>query len=283
MNAMKNHIIIDSACDLTSELIAGEDISMDCVPINLNVEGKLYVDDETLDIEAYLQLMDASKESVKTSAPSPESFLEKFKKGKNIFVVTLSSKLSATYQSAMLAKELYLEQYEEKFIHVFDSLTSSVGEAVIVMKIAELLKKGVGNTEVVEQINQFMKDSKTYLILDKFDNLVKTGRIKAHIAKLASVLNIKPICGSDGQGEIKMIGKARGFNRAVKQMVEMIGKNTPDLSERIVGITHVKCYEKAVAIKEEILRCLNVKDIVIQECRGVTATYGNRGGIVVAV
>jgi len=277
------NLVVDSGCDISKEKINHEQCNLSYVPLNLELEDKVYLDDEDLVIEDYLAHMEKSTVGVKTSAPSPNLFFERFKMGDNVFVVTLSSKLSATYQSAMTAKRMYLDEYGKKFIHVFDSLTASVGQGIIAMKISELIKKGTHSLEeVVEHVNNYMKDTRTYFILDKYDNLVKTGRINPYIAKIASFLNVKPICG-DQEGEIRLVDKARGYNKAVTKLVETIKNNTQNLEERIVAISHCKCYEKAVALKDEILKHLKVKDVLIEECKGVIATYANRGGIVMAL
>ena len=277
------NIIVDSGCDINKDLINSENCKISSVPINLQLQDKDFVDDENLDIEDYLVQMENSPVGVKTSAPSPNVFYEKFKAEGDAFVVTISSKLSATYQSAMTAKRMYAEECGKKFIHIFDSLTASVGQGVIALKIAELIEKGTHSMdEIVDQVNQFMATSRTYFILDRYDNLVKTGRIKPYVAKLASFLNVKPICG-DHEGEIKMIDKARGYSKAITKMVEIIKENTSDLEERVIAISHCKCYEKAVALKDEILKHMRVKDVLIQDCGGVIATYANRGGIVLAL
>ena len=276
-----NSLIVDSGCDISEDLIDHESCKLSYIPLNLQLDDKVYLDDENLDIEEYLVNMERSA-GVKTSAPSPELFFERFKFGDSVFVVTLSSKLSATYQSAMTAKRMYMEECSQKFIHVFDSLSASVGQGVIAMKISELMKKGLDNLDIAEQVDGFIKEMQTYFILDKYDNLVKTGRIKPYIAKLASFLNVKPIC-SAFEGEIKMADKARGYAKAVTKLVELVKANTPNIEDKVVAISHCKCYEKAVALKDEILKHLNVKDVLIQECRGVVATYANRGGVVVAL
>ena len=278
---MKNHLVVDSGCDINREMFKSDMCELSHVPLNLQVEDKVYLDDDALNLDEYLKHMEASTIAVKTSAPSPSLFLEKYKTGENVFVVTLSSKLSATYQSAMTAKDMYIEEYGKKFIHVFDSLTAAIGEGVIAMKIAELAKSGLSANEIVEQVNQFIEDMRTYFILDKFDNLVKTGRVKPYIAKVASFLNVKPIC-TEEEGEIKLLDKSRGYEKSLKKLVQIIKENTPDIESRVVAITHVKAIEKANALKEEI-KHLRPKDIIIQECRGITTTYANRGGVVVAL
>lgn len=277
------NIIVDSGCDVSTELIEGKNCALTRVPLNLQVGDTVYLDDENLNLDEYLTHMESTSVAVKTSAPSPGMFLERFKTGENVFVVTLSSKLSATYQSAVSAKDMYIEEYGKKFIHIFDSLTASVGEGVIALKITELAKKGLAPTEIVEQVNQYIKDMNTYFILDKFDNLVKTGRVSPYVAKIASFLNVKPICGENGEGEIKMIDKARGYTKAVAKLIKIIKENTPDVENRIISITHIKAYEKAIALKDELMATLRAKDIIIQECGGITTTYANRGGVIVAV
>jgi len=278
------NLVVDSGCDISEDVINHEKCNLSYVPLNLQLEDKVYLDDGTLDIDNYLNDMAKSPVGVKTSAPSPNLFYELFKSaGDSVFVVTLSSKLSATYQSAMTAKRMYLEECSKKFIHIFDSLTASVGQGVIAMKISELIKKGTHSMEeIVEHVNKFIQGARTFIILDKYDNLIKTGRIKPYIAKIASFLNIKPICG-DEEGEIKMVDKARGFSKAASKLVDFIKNNIPDVEERIVAISHCKCYEKAVALKNEVLKHLKVKDVLIEECKGVIATYANRGGLVLAL
>ena len=283
---MKSTIIVDSASDITvqalNEAASSEGISLSHVPLNLQIGEKVYVDDEELNLDEFIAHMESSPVAVKTSAPSPSLFFDKFGMSENIFVVTLSSKLSATYQSAMTAKDMYIEEYGKKFIHVFDSLTASIGQGVIAIKIAELLKKDLPGTEIIEEVNTFIKGMRTYFIIDKFDNLVKTGRINPYVAKVASLLNMKPICG-DQDGEIKMLAKARGYNKALTKLITMIKENTPDIETRTIGISHVKALDKAMELKNEFIKHLNPKNVVIQESRGVITTYANRGGVVIAL
>jgi DegV family protein with EDD domain len=274
-------IVVDSGSDMTKDMF---DCAFESVPLHLHVEDKTFIDDVNLDANEFLACMEASNVGAKSAAPSPSAFVEAYQGDEpSVFVVTLSSRLSGTYQSAMLAKDLYLEEYGKKFIHVFDSLSASMGEGIIALKVAELAKNGLKDLEIVEAIAQFRKHMGTYFLLDKFDNLVKTGRVKPYIAKIASMLNIKPICGADEEGQIKVFDKARGYNKAVKKLIEIIRDNTTDIENRIVGISHCQCYEKAVAFKDELLKVLRVKDVIITEAKGLITIYANRGGFVVSL
>ena len=93
---MFNNIVVDSACDINNEAIGNDICTVSRVPLNLELENKVYLDDENLDLDDFLHQMESSTDAVKTSAPAPGLFLEKFKLGENVFAVTLSSKLSAT-------------------------------------------------------------------------------------------------------------------------------------------------------------------------------------------
>lgn len=275
------NIVVDSGCDVQRDLVEGEGCVLTCVPLHLHFDDRVYVDDESLDVEAFLQHMESSPVGVKSAAPSPQSFMDKFKAEGSVFVVTLSSKLSGTYDAAVLARRMYLEEYGKKFIHVFDSLTASIGEGMVALKISELAKKGLSNLEIVHHVNSFMKNMRTYFILDKFDNLVKTGRINPAIAKIASLLNIKPVC-AEKNGMITMLDKARGYNKAVKRIIELIRENMPDPDNGVIGISHVRCKEKAQSFKDELLKALRVKTVFITEASGLIATYANRGGVIVS-
>ena len=275
-------IIVDSGCDIPKEMMPHEDAVIEMVPLNLQVEDKSFIDDEDIDIDGYLEAMAGSKAMAKTAAPSPGTFLSKFLGEESVFTITLSSALSSSYNSAMMAKQMYLDEIGSKFIHVFDSLSASVGEMIIAFKIREFAKKNLSNLEIVESVNKFIGEMRTYFILEKFDNLVKSGRINPAVAKIASLLSIKPICTGTRKGELAMAGKAKGFKKAIEKLIELIIEEKLDFENRVLAISHVKCIEKAIYFKDQVVQKITFKDIVIVEARGVIATYANALGIVIA-
>jgi len=271
-------IVVDSACDLTDEMKGGAIPHFDLVPLNLLVGEKQFVDDLNLDITEYIEYMESHSGEGKTAAPSPELFLESFKKAGDVFAVTVSSKLSGTYNSAMLAKQMYLNEIGEKFIHVVDSLSAGIGETLIVMKINECIKKNFSNIEIIATVNKFISEMRTLFILEKFDNLVNSGRLNPYVAKIASILSIKLICG-DHKGEIVLVDKVLGYKKTIARLIDIIQKHDLAFEERILGITHVKCLERALEFKNEILKKIDFKDVVICEARGIIATYAQKGGL----
>lgn len=272
-------IIADSCCDVTEEM--KKETGVELVPLTIRIGDKEYVDDESLDVKKYLQEMNNSKTAPKTSCPSIHDFLERFRDKKNIFVVTVSAALSGTYNSAMQAKAILQEEFKDRFIYVFDSMTAVVGETLVHLKLHEYLKKNMQNTEVVEKVNKYIKEMKTFFLLENMDNLVKSGRLSPIIAKAASMLNIKPIMGDDN-GTIRLVDKVRGYERAFRRLADIIGQEGSHLEERVLGIAHCNCLERALKFKELVMKKYPFKDVIVVEMGGVSSTYANEGGLVIA-
>ncbi|MCL2618777.1 MAG: DegV family protein [Defluviitaleaceae bacterium] len=274
-------IVADSGCELPPEVKNAPEPRVALAPLTLQIGDDIYVDDDDLDVDAYITAMENYSGAPKTAAPSPQSFIDRFAGSDSVFMVTLSSKLSGTYNSAMTAKNIYMEEGKARFAHVFDSLAASVGEYLIVNEILEVSEKTQDNNEIVSAVDKFIESMKTYFVLDKFDNLAKTGRVNPYIAQIASLLSIKPICQAIN-GEIAMLDKARGTAKAITKLVDLICKEGADFENKILAISHVKAPEKAAQLKDEVLKRVNFKKIVILECRGLCSTYASRGGIILS-
>lgn len=277
---MNFKIVGDSCCDLDGDL--KEKMKVEIVPLTISVLGKTYVDDDSLDVLELLKKMKKSTEVPKTACPSPNDYINAYKGEEDIFVVTLSSKLSGSYNSAVLARNLYLEENKEKFIHVFDSKSASTGQALIAMKIYELKKKGYSSEEVVKEVENYISEMKTFFILESLDNLIKAGRISSLKGKLATILSIIPIMRSTDIGEIALLENVRGAKKAFNRLIDVIGEQGVRLEEKILAISHCNCLDKALRFKEEVAKKHNFKDIVIFETHGISTVYANDGGLIVS-
>ena len=274
-------IVVDSGCDISDETIAAKKINLQRIPLDMRIGDEDFVDDENLDIDDYLEKMLAYKEAVKTSAPSPGLFKKGFEDAQSVYVVTISQKLSGSYNSAVVGRRLALEDDPGKFIHVIDSKSASAAMQSIVLKIQEFIQKNFSDLEIVEKISEFLKTLKTYILFERYDNLVKTGRLKPYIARIASILSIKPICYAN-DGEIEMLDKVRGYKKAVSRLIEIMINDKVDFASRVLSITHVRCYEKALALKDAILAKIKFKEVIITSATGICTTYANKGGIVIS-
>ncbi|SCG82218.1 UPF0230 protein [Proteiniborus sp. DW1] len=277
---MKFKVIADSCCDLNDEL--RKSMAVNIVPLTIHIDDKAYVDDKNLDIKELLRVMSSSESAPQTASPSPGDFMKEYEEAENVFVVTLSSMLSSTYNHAMMARKMVLENLPNKFIHVFDSFSASIGETLISLQILETLRYEQNPHKVVEKVNEYIGNMKTFFVLESLENLIKAGRITSLKGLIASLLSIKPIMRGTENGEIALVENVRGSKKALKRLVEIIGEQGEKLEDKILGIAHCNCLEKAMKFKEEVIRRYNFKDIIIVETAGISTVYANDGGLIIA-
>ncbi len=275
---MNYKIVADSSCDLNEEL--KEKLNISLVPFKIDVDDNQYIDNEEMDTMELIDAMKNSPNPVRTSCPSPGDFVSEYRKADNIFAVTISSQLSGTYNSAVLAKDMIKDEEPEKFVHVFDSKSASIGETLVAIKIQELIENKLSNLEIVEKVESYIDGMKTFFILESLDNLIKNGRISKTKGLIANVLNLKPIMGSTDNGEIRLVENVRGTKKAFKRLVEIIGETGEKFEEKILAISHVNAFEKAEELKKEIQSRYNFKDIILVKTAGLSTAYANDGGII---
>jgi len=276
---MDTRVIVDSCIDFNSEVFGQEDY-MERIPFKIVIDGEEIID-KNLDIDLLLKKMRNSKNKIVTACPSPHEFLEALKKCKNNFVVTISQKLSGSYNSAMLAKEMLKEELPDSFVHIFDCKTAASGADLVVLKIKQLLEENVHNSQIIEQVNEYIDNMKTLFVLERLDNLAKNGRISNTKALMGSLLQVIPIMSDNGDGEIILKEQVRGKKKAFNRLIEIIGEESIDFNNRVIGIGHVNAREKAEKLKEEIKNKYEFKEIIIFEAGGLSAVYADDGGIVV--
>jgi fatty acid-binding protein DegV len=114
------------------------------------------------------------------------------------------------------------------------------------------------------------------------ENLVKAGRISPLVAKVTSILNVRPIMVGTEEGTIRVHEKVIGAKKAFRRFVEVIGEEGTNLEDRILGIAHCNCLEKAVEFKNEVLKRYKFKDVVIVKTAGISSVYANEGGLIIA-
>lgn len=275
---MDYRIVADSSCDLNKEL--KERLSISLVPFKIDVDNRKFIDNEEMDTMELINAMKDSPNPVRTSCPSPGDFVMEYRKADNIFAVTISEKLSGTYNSAVLAEKMIKEENPEKFVHVFDSKSASIGETLVALKIQELIEDKFNNLEIVEKVEKYINEMKTYFLLESLDNLIKNGRISKTKGILANVLNLKPIMGDDGEGNIRLVENVRGTKKAFKRLAEIIGETGEKFEEKVLAISHVNAFEKAEELKREIESMYNFKDIILVKTAGLSTAYANDGGII---
>lgn len=279
---MDYKIIVDSCGELTDEMKKSG--IYQTASLSMQIDGTNIVDDETFDQKDVLRRIADSAECPRSSCPSPEKYMELYAGSeKRIYVVTLSSELSGSYNSAQLGKKLYEEEYGDKKIYVFNSCSASVGETLIALKIQECETEGMTFDQVVSATESYIDGQHTYFVLENLDTLRKNGRLTGLKSIVASALNIKPVLGSTPQGTICQLGQARGIKRALVRMTDCISGDAEDPEKKILGISHCNCYERAKEVERILLEKLHVKGSFIVNTAGISTMYANDGGVIVVI
>ena len=280
LETKKVKVIVDSTADLPQELAEKYDI--DIVPVYIHYEDKIYADGIDLKVEDYYKMLREFKELPTTSAPSPKDFLDKIsesmKSYSSIFITTLSSKLSATYQSARIVTK----RIKDKQIHLIDSKFGSGVLAFISLAIAKLARRGVPEEEIVRKAEEIRDESLLVGYVDNLDNLKKSGRISNLRFFVGNLLKAKPIIElKDGVLEPvdKAAGKEKAQNRVIKEILGRIKKN----KQYDLMITHGDDKEAADKIMKELETKIPLGEKIINYLTPALATHLGIGTIVVSL
>lgn len=278
---MSYKIVVDSCCELPEEY--HNDPRFEFVPLELSIGDYSIYDDDDFDQVDFIGRIAESPLCPKTACPSPEKFMEAYHcDAERVYCITLSGKLSGSYNSAVLASELYAETYGEKQIYVFDSESASVGETQLVLYLMKLEEKGLPFDEIVKKTNEYRDNVHTYFVLNNIETLRKNGRLSGLKALVASTLNIKPILAGE-KGNIIQKGQGIGIKKGLAKMVDIICDEVKKTEQRVLIISHCNAPERAEKVKEMILAKLQFADVLILNMRGVSTTYANDGGIIVTM
>lgn len=277
---MSYKIIGDSSTDLNRELKEKGNITL--VPLTLQIDDEEIVDDEQFDQAYMLERVRNSKGELKSACPSPEAFMEHFEDGDDIYVITLSSQLSGSYNSAELAKNIYLEEHPDKNVLIIDSRSASVGQTLLAKQLGEWLDDGMEFEEASKCILQYRDELNTKFVLESLEVFRRNGRLSNMKAAICETLNIKAVMTGLPDGTVDKADQARGMKKALEKMAIAIKKDAFKPEERILGLAHCNNYERALYAKELILKQVNFKDVIIVDTRGISSLYANDGGIIAA-
>lgn len=280
----KYKIVVDSCCELPDEYVNDERFTS--VPLELEVGGLRIKDDHTFDQADFLAKVAACPECPKSSCPDPEAYMNAYSADvERVYVITLSAKLSGSYNSAFLASTLYEEELEEEFgprkIHVIDSKSASVGETQIALKLIELEEAGLSFEEITKQIDEYRDSVGTFFVIDNLDTFIKNGRIHGIKAAVATTLSVKPILAGE-DGDIVQLGQALGMKKALNKMIEIIISKNIDMRGRRILISNCNCRERAQKVAEMLTNTIKA-EVTILDMRGVSSMYANDGGVIVTL
>lgn len=214
---MNTRIIVDSTADLMPEFKS----RVHTVPLTVNFGDEEFIDGVTIDHKTFYEKLIESDVLPTTSQATPDAFMKEFEKAKEAgdaaVVITLASKFSGTYQSATIAAA----EYEN--IYIVDSASAAMGSGILVELAFRLLDDGKSAEEIAKILEEEKKKIIIVALVDTLEYLKKGGRVSKAVAFAGGVLNIKPVL-SVIDGEIHMLGKARGSKMGNNLLVEEINK-----------------------------------------------------------
>lgn len=264
-------ILVDSSSDYLVEEALNNNIEM--IPISITVGECTYIDGQNITRNDFFELLINSREFPKTSQPSPQIFLDIFEdakqKGDDLIYIALSSGLSGTYQTAMMAKNMV--GYEN--IYIIDSLTATFAIKVMADHARALVGQGVSAPEIVSRIEALKSHVKVLAALDTLEYLAKGGRLNKGVAAIGNLANIKPVIALSGDGGISVLGKALGRNKAGSLVLQHLHQFTIDDSFPIYPI-----YSYGTVNCERFEEHLKAENFSIEERRQIGPTIGTHIG-----
>ena len=274
---MKVKIVTDSGSDLSLEL--AKKLGITIVPVYIYFGDKAYKDG--VDIgpdELYKRLVEGPIYPT-TTQPMPADFAETYtalaKDADAIVSIHLPTKVSGTYNAALQGLEIAKPKCE---VHVFDSLSVSVGLGLIVIAAAQAASRGGKLAEVLEETKKAINNTQIRALLETLQYLLKGGRITKTKALVGTLLNVKPIL-TMRDGELVQAGMARSYAKGIEQLFEFV-KNRPNLRE--VGISHTTVPDEAEALKQRLASIIDEKHIQMFRVGAGLGVHGGPGTIVVA-
>lgn len=275
---MKTIFLIDSCSDLPLSFIEENSDCLDIIGMPVEIDGKDYIDDfgKTLTHEEFYKFIRKGIMPT-TSQINSHRFLEKFKKhsddGNSIIYIGFTSGMSGTYNSAMVAKEMLLEENPNADITLVDTRCASVGEGLLILYAVEMLKNGSSKDEILNWIEGNKLKSNHWFAVDDLTFLKKGGRISATSAAVGTLLKVKPILTVDNEGKLKSYTNVRGRKKSLNFLIEKSKEHIIDSENSIIIIGHGDCIKEAKKLEKEVQNELNPRKIIITQLSSTIASH----------
>jgi DegV family protein with EDD domain len=263
---METAIIADSIACIPKEQVDAYHIRI--VPVNIFFNGHIYRDYIDLSSAKAYELLEKAPEFWKSSAASPEDYLDVYRElsrhAENILVVTISSKLSAFYSSALNAKEIFKNESPQTVIEVLDSETVAAAEGLIALAAARSATECRSFDEVVAIAIRIKERVKFIGLLETIRHVYRTGRMPKIASDIGSMLSIKPIL-TGSNGRINFAAAARTKQSGVEKMLKIMRKHVAGSEPVHVAVMHADALQEAQELKQRIAAEFNCAEIFITD------------------
>ena len=197
------NIVSDSSCDLCMNDFPESGVHFETVPLRLLVGEREFIDNDELETPELLAAMAAEKAASSTACPSPAAFARAFEKGEKTVCFTISANLSGTYNAAVMARDMVLEEHPEKQICVIDSKATAGAMVLLIRRAKELMEAGGEFEEICAHLRLYQAALRTCFTLENFDNLIKNGRMRPLVGTLLHSLGIHVVAEEIGRASCR--------------------------------------------------------------------------------
>jgi DegV family protein with EDD domain len=230
-------IVTDSTCDLPHEVV--KELGITVVPLYIRFNAKSYREGLDLSWREFYEKIESEPQLPTTSQPSPGDFYNVFEgiieNNDSIISIHISTRLSGTYNSALTARGMLLEEYEDATIDVMDSLSASLGLGVMVITAAEMARQGVSHQEIVDMLKTASSQSRGLLMVNSLDHLYRGGRMSRSQAFLGNLMNIIPLLQLE-KGAVSPLDKAMGTKGAIRKILVLMKEKTRESPPHFISI-----------------------------------------------
>ena len=275
---MNYKIITDSGCDLPAEMYA--QLGLEVVSLSVLYKGETY---RTYSEQWLKELFDGLRngESATTSAVNPEQWKDAIKpvleQGSDALVLTFSSGLSATSQSAVIAAQELQEEYPQRTIRVVDTLCASLGQGLLVWYACKKRDEGMSLADLTAWCEEYRYKLCHWFTVDDLMYLKRGGRVSAATALLGTMLQIKPVLHVDDEGHLINVSKARGRKASIDALVTKMEQTQLPGENDTVFICHGDCMSDAEYLAAQVKEKLGVKDVFLYYVGAVIGSHSGPG------
>lgn len=270
-------LVTDSASDLPRYLQQKYDIEV--VPLSVIFGETEFKDGVTITTEQFYEKLRSEPELPSTNQVNPHDFVKAFQphlsEGNEILYIGLSHRLSGTFQSATLAREML----DGSRIHVFDSHSASLGESLYVVKAAELAMAGYSAADITAELEKHRKRAFGYVMLDALDHIVRGGRLSKAQGIVGSILQIKPVLTITPEGTVEVGEKVRTTKKALQSMIDKAREQNIDFSKETVAVAHSDAGDLFYEFVDMVTEQLRPKQIIQGLVGPTIGTHAGPGAV----
>lgn len=274
-------IVTDSTSDLPLEWMKQYDLTV--MGLTVELDGVVYetVGENRLTSDVLLEKMLAGGQPTTSQVNVGQFealFREAAKANQAVLYLAFSAALSGTYQSAVMARDMVLDDYPEAVLEIINTKAATLGEGYLVLKAAQAREGGASLSETVALIEDLIPRVRTYLLVDDLQHLVRGGRLSKAAALIGGLVNIKPLISIDSEGKLVAIAKLRGKKKGIKEMLSL---TLEQLDDSCVIVAYTGDVEAAKELRDALLADPQVEQVIMEPLGPIIASHTGTGSLAI--